>query len=568
MVLWVNFSKEEYADFLLPCGSKPTALLSEEARLGANHCEMGAWVINDRLGESFLADAVRYHHESADRVVDASPLVRIVFAANALCGCDLEDAEANFKSAKEVFGYDRSEAEALISRAQEQVNKAAEWFDMEIEPFGASDARFAEKDAAKQRELVRAVRDVSLLQGMLHQVLGAGGEGSTLRGAAQGLQVLFDIQSILFFHYDREKNVLVGREDGGSIRDAVIQEFIIPVERQRCLVAKSLSQGTPVDSFGQLDSVELSIIDDQIIRFVGKEGVVCLPVSTGERSVGVIVLGIDEKQVASLSEEMGLLVMFANHIAPSFDASSERQSETDSIQSEQVSASFAAAREVAHEVSNPLGIIKNYLKILGLKLGRNSPAQEEIRIINEEIDRVSTIVGKLSHLSKPEEREKGPVDVNALIEDLIKITHESLLLQSGVEAHLELDSSLPSVMTNKNGLKQVFINLIKNAVEAMPKGGNIRLSSRRVGDGLGNTLKKDPEQDQDCVEITIMDDGPGIPAEIKSRLPEPFISSKGEGHAGLGLSIAFGTIKELDGTMACENDGSRGTTFKIILPIG
>jgi len=231
-----------------------------------------------------------------------------------------------------------------------------------------------------------------------------------------------------------------------------------------------------------------------------------------------------------------------------------------------LTASSAVARKVAHEVSNPLGIIKNYLKILGLKLAKDSPAQEEIKIINEEIDRVSAIVRELYSFSKPRVQQKELVDINALISDLIKITHESFLLQSGIRAHLNLEPSLPSIMTDKNGLKQVVINLVKNAVEAMPEGGNLHINTRGVSNSQGNNHKKDTKGDQRYVEITIRDEGSGVPDSVKPRLFEPFVSSKGEGHAGLGLSIAYNIIRELNGTMSCESDETTGTTFKIVLP--
>jgi signal transduction histidine kinase len=213
-----------------------------------------------------------------------------------------------------------------------------------------------------------------------------------------------------------------------------------------------------------------------------------------------------------------------------------------------------------------LGIIKNYLKILGLKLAKDSPAQEEIKIINEEIDRVSGIVHGLSQVSQPGKQKKEPVDINVLISDLVKISHDALLMQSGIKAHLNLGSSLPLVITDKHGLKQVFINLIKNAVEAMPEGGNIYVDTRMASDGLGTETKEGTAGNQQYVETIIRDDGSGIPDVIKSRLFEPFVTSKGEGHAGLGLSISHDIIRELDGMMSCKSDETSGTTFKITLP--
>jgi len=568
LVLWVNFSKKEYAEILEPYRSKPGPLLASETRLGANHCEVGAWMINRWKLQSFIADAVRYHHEPVHRILDALPMVKIVFVANALSSEIVEDTDANFKIAKEIFGFAPSEVEELISLAEEEVKQVEELLEIDVEPLEASSKSVSEKDAAKQKDLVRAVRDISLLQGTLESVLEVHGEESILKVVMQGLQILFDVHSILFFLYDQEKDALVGKDGVGCSQDVLMSELVIPVQRKKCLLARSLYERKPIDSFGHLTEVELSIMDDQIIHLIGKEGMLCLPMVAHKESVGVIVLGIDEARVSHLSEEINLLTMFTNQAASAVDTENVRQTRASSIQSERLTASSAVARKVAHEVSNPLGIIKNYLKILGLKLAKDSPAQEEIKIINEEIDRVSGIVRELSSFSEPRVQQKELVDINALISDLIKITHESLLLQSGIRAHLNLEPSLPSIMTDKNGLKQVVINLVKNAVEAMPEGGNLHINTRGVSNGLGNKFEKGGKGDQQYVEITIRDDGSGVPDSVKSKLFEPFVSSKGEGHAGLGLSIAYNIIRELNGTMSCESDETTGTTFKIVLPTG
>jgi signal transduction histidine kinase/HD-like signal output (HDOD) protein len=566
LVLWANFPKE-YGEIRRSHRNKPDLLLAGEMRLGATHCEVGAWMINRWNLQSFMADAVLYHHEPIHKILDASPLVRIVFVANALCSETVENTGTRFKAPEEIFGFARSEAEELISLAEEEVKQVAESLEIEVEPPGPFERLVSEKDAEKRKDLVRAVRDISLLQGTLQNLLEAHGEKSILEVVKEGLQVLFDVHSILFFLYDAEKDILIGKGGMGSGQDVLIKELVIAVQRTKSLLAKSLSQRTPLDSLGHLTKVDLSIIDNQIIRIVGKDGILCLPMVAHKRFVGVIVIGIDEGQVSRLSKEINLLTMFTNQAALAVDSEHVRETQARLIQSERLAASSAVARKVAHEVNNPLGIIKNYLKILRLKLDKDSPVQEEIRIINEEIDRVALIIHELSDFSEPGVRQKEYVDINALISDLIKIAHESLLLRSGIEGHLNLEPSLPSVMTDKNSLKQVFINLIKNAVEAMPEGGNLHINTRRLPNGLKSKYKRDIEGDQDYIEITISDDGPGIPDNIKSRLFEPFISSKGDGHAGLGLSIAYSIIRELEGTMTCESDETKGTTFQIVLPI-
>ena len=566
LVLWVNFSKK-YADILQSSRDKPDLLLAGEIRLGATHCEVGAWMINRWNLQSFMADAVLYHHEPVHRILDALPLVKIVFVANVLCSEAIEDTDAKFKTAGEIFEFARSEVEELISLAEAEVKEVAESLGIEVEPPDASGSSISEKDAEKQEDLVLAVRDISLLQGTLQNLLEAHGEESILKVIKQGLQVLFDACSVLFFLYDLERDMLVGKGGMGSNQDILVKELVIPVQGKRSLLAKSLSRRTPLDSFGHLAKADLSIADDQIIHLIGKDGMLCLPMVAHKQFVGVIVIGIDEAQASNLSKGIKLLTMFTDQAALAVNAENVRQTQARLIQSERLTASSAVAKKVAHEVSNPLGIIKNYLKLLGLKKAKDSPAQEEIRIINEEIDRVSVIIRELSDFSQPRVQQKELVDINTLISDFIRITHESLLLRSSIKTNLDLEPSLPTLVTDKNGLKQVFVNLIKNAVEAMPEGGNLNINTRLTPNGL-RKLEKDAIGDQTYVEITISDDGSGIPDSIKSRLFEPFVSSKGEGHSGLGLSIAYSIIRELNGTMTCESEQASGTTFKIVLPTG
>ena len=566
LVLWVNFSKK-YADILQSSRDKPDLLLAGEIRLGATHCEVGAWMINRWNLQSFMADAVLYHHEPVHRILDALPLVKIVFVANTLCSEAIEDTDAKFKTAGEIFEFARSEVEELISLAEAEVKEVAESLGIEVEPPDASGSSISEKDAEKQEDLVLAVRDISLLQGTLQNLLEAHDEESILKVIKQGLQVLFDACSVLIFLYDLERDMLVGKGGTGSSQDLLVKELVVPVQGKRSLLAKSLSRRTPLDSLGHLAKADLSITDDQIIHLIGKDGMLCLPMVAHKQFVGVIVIGIDEAQASNLPRGIKLLTMFTDQAALAVNAENVRQTQARLIQSERLTASSAVAKKVAHEVSNPLGIIKNYLKLLGLKLAKDSPAQEEIRIINEEIDRVSVIIRELSDFSQPRVQQKELVDINTLISDFIRITHESLLLRSSIKTNLDLEPSLPTLVTDKNGLKQVFVNLIKNAVEAMPEGGNLNIITR-LAPNSPRKFEKDAIGDQTYVEITISDDGSGIPDSIKSRLFEPFVSSKGEGHSGLGLSIAYSIIRELNGTMTCKSEQASGTTFKIVLPTG
>ncbi|MCJ7618329.1 MAG: HDOD domain-containing protein [Desulfobacterales bacterium] len=567
LVLLVN-CQEQYTEALQSTWNNPDVLIDSEKRLGISHCETGAQLINSWLPQSFIADAVLYHHEPQHRIVDALPLVKIVYAANILSSGIDGDSSDNLDMAKEVLDLERSVLETIVPLSYKEVKRAAESLDITIENPDNLDESTCEKDAAKQKEFVRAAINISQLQGALQNLFECHDDDSILKVVRQGLQILFDIKSVLFFLYNQEKDVLQGIVGNGAGYDSLIKEIVIPIKGKNCLLTRALAEKTSLDSFGHIKVVNLSIIDSQIIRLSGKEGMLCIPMLSQENCVGVIVIGIDELQSHILFNNLNFINMFANQAAVVINTENERKSKAKLIQSEHLTVSSAVADKVAHEVSNSLSIMKNYLKILGLKLAKDSPAQEEIIIINEEVDRINLIINELSNLLEPKARQNELVDINTLISDLIKITHESLLVQSGVVAKFNLESFIPPIMTDKNGLKQVFINLIKNAVEAMPNGGNIEINTRLIKNPQDTGFNKETDKgDQEFVEIVINDSGSGIPEEIKSNLFEPFVSSKRDGHSGLGLSIACSIIKGLKGTMSCESDGATGTTFKILLPI-
>jgi signal transduction histidine kinase len=157
------------------------------------------------------------------------------------------------------------------------------------------------------------------------------------------------------------------------------------------------------------------------------------------------------------------------------------------------------------------------------------------------------------------------VDVNALLSDLATISRESLIQDSGIEVRMDLEPFLPSASADKNSLKQVFFNLIKNAVEAMSAGGTLSIKTRHLSSRLkGETMI--PHQQGEYVEVSISDTGPGIPEEIQSRIFDPYVSSKGGRNEGLGLSIVHSIIKALHGHISCESEKDKGTTFRIDLP--
>jgi signal transduction histidine kinase len=227
---------------------------------------------------------------------------------------------------------------------------------------------------------------------------------------------------------------------------------------------------------------------------------------------------------------------------------------------------MAMTRRIAHEINNPLGIIKNFLQIIASKLGDNNSIEKEVQIIREEIDRITRILPELSDAERARARIKTPVDINLLISNITKMIGSAAAKKWGINFHLQLEPDLPKTTIDMDSMKQILINLLKNAVEAMEQGGNIYIETgipmKREGSGARAQICNGRE-----IRIMIRDDGPGIASEVLAKLYEPCVSTKGKGHSGLGLSVVYQLMKEQGGDITCESAPGKGTTFILTLPV-
>ncbi len=560
LVLWQYFPKE-YGQIFQDADSDPIRLPEREAAaLGANHAEVGAWLARQWQIDTFMADAVAYHHETVGDILNAFPLVKIVYVANRFSQSAAEKAlPIGAEVAKAAFGFTASQMETLVAGARDEVVAVAGVLDIPVSPPPGLETGYPSK---ADDALFIEIKNISLLYGTLENLLKADGRDAILLVVERGLRIVFDIQSLFFFLYDPESERLVGyaseaRPDRHRIRDLTLSGT-----GTACLPAKSLAEQKILDSSG---ASQLSIADQQLIRLLGTEGMLCVPLTVYHQWVGTIVMGVESAWASRFAAQKKLLQMFANHAAVCLYIENFKQKQAKKIQTERMEAVSLMARKVVHEASNPLGIIKNYLKILGLKLPELHPAQEDIGIIGKEIDRVFQIVRRLNRFSQPELRTEQSVDVNRLFTEQLKLLRESILTTAGIYDHLSLEPKLPRVAADENSLKQVFLNLIKNAAEAMPNGGNLYIRTGSVQDSHSHLGKE--AAPTDVVKITIKDDGPGIPDDIRSRLFEPFTSSKAGDHRGLGLSVVHNVIKEHNGSITCESDSKMGTCFTILLPV-
>jgi len=212
---------------------------------------------------------------------------------------------------------------------------------------------------------------------------------------------------------------------------------------------------------------------------------------------------------------------------------------------------------VAHEINNPLQIMLGRIQMIQMMTEDKRPAgkgklKDELNLVTEEVLRIRDIVRNLLDFSRQGKRETAfsPMSMNDTVKDVLALLQHQLI-SNQVEVRLTLEGDNTRILGNRNQLKQVFINLMMNAIHAMENEPRVLEISTMVRDGM--------------VMASVRDSGVGISQENLSRIFEPFFSTKSMG-TGLGLSISYGLIKEHKGTIEVESQESRGTCFTIRLP--
>lgn len=204
------------------------------------------------------------------------------------------------------------------------------------------------------------------------------------------------------------------------------------------------------------------------------------------------------------------------------------------------------AAGVAHEIRNPLTTLRGFLQLQQQTDRLNA---KHVDLMLSELDRINLIVGEFLILAKPQAVQYQKLDIRYVLGDVISLLDSQAHLHD-IQFELEISLACAMVYCEENQLKQVFINLLKNAIEAMPSGGTIRIS-----------LFSSPG----TVTIKIKDQGPGIAPEILAKLGEPFITSKASG-TGLGLMVSQRIIQNHQGTLEIESHSEEGTVVTVHLP--
>jgi len=279
---------------------------------------------------------------------------------------------------------------------------------------------------------------------------------------------------------------------------------------------------------------------DPVARAIAEPSATSVEIRAGERTLLLSTI--------PMAEPGSAVLVFEDH-------TDRRRLQEQLIQSEKMSAIGQLIAGVAHDLNNPLASVVGFSDFLA-ETGVPAALEEPLQVIRQEAERAATIVKNLLSFARSQEGERVRQPIQPLLDSTLVLLRNQLMAYK-VEATLDVEPGLPEVEVNANQIKQVFVNLINNACQAIASdapSGRIWISAKRA---------------QDVIAVSVTDSGPGIPEDVALRVFEPFFTTKPEGQGtGLGLSICQGILKEHGGRITLETRPGGGATFAVELPVG
>lgn len=550
-----------YGTLLSRSASEDDLVDNERPALATDHSAVGAWLVDQWQLPSLMADAILFHHMAPQEVVVADPLSRILWVAHrgSLAPASAEGVEDGTAAVLAVTGLDPARFRQLCEEAAVRVDSLASGLGVGTAPAGQTLPRWAEADDElagddADARLQATVSAMAAMQPLQQNFAGLDDDADLLVAVRESARILFGVQRLALLLVPPGRALLSGAGVPGQ--PAVLQRLEVTLDGGAGLCAEAARTRQPQSSFDEEPPTAPSLADRQIARALGSEGLLVLPMAGQGGLVGVMVCGVSAAQQARLQKRLAWLQSFATLAAAGVEAV-RRVRERDRRTEDEAAERFRLqGQKLAHEAANPLGIIRNYLTIVDLKLPESKALGQEIAILREEIDRVSAIIRQLGEDAAPPAPPGGALDLNQLVSGMRALYSESMFGARGVTLEVELTPEPALASADRDSVKQILFNLWKNAAEAVSSGGKVltAVATRINQDGRFYTL------------LRVSDSGPGLPEQVLQSLYRPLAPPHDSGRSGLGLSIVHSLVEKLDGHITCHSRPGLGTSFTVLLP--
>jgi signal transduction histidine kinase len=418
-------------------------------------------------------------------------------------------------------------------------------------------------------------RNLGLIHEVVQQVIGLTDQREVAVITSDLLARYFAYELAAVFIADEKGNLTIGGFGGTSqnVVKRAMKSFEYPV-----------MGGITGYVFGTGESTMVNdVLQDQRYRSIkgwqaGSE--MCVAIREGERIIGIIdvesssrnafthndfialesLAGILASVITSADQYQRLQVTISQLRSTQMELrarmEAQRSAENRLIQAAKLAAVGEMAAGIAHELNNPLTSVTGFAELVLEDMPEGSESRKDLETVMREARRARDVVRRLLDFARQSESTRSRASLNEVIEDVVALSRH-LIHTSGIELKIDLEKNLPWVLIDANQMKQVLINLVHNALQAMPDGGEMEIKTSNA-----------TRNNRDWVIVSVQDTGVGIPQLEQARIFEPFYTTKGnQGGTGLGLSVTYGIITDHGGQIDVVSQPGAGAKFTVWLPL-
>jgi len=313
----------------------------------------------------------------------------------------------------------------------------------------------------------------------------------------------------------------------------------------------------------ELEWVPVGPQTPQTIEIMGKLGAeISLPIVSKDKLIGILNLGHKEDKTIYSNEDLELLSTLANQAAIAIENArlyeNLKQSQDTLRRADRLSSLGLLTAGLAHEIRNPLVAIRTFTQLLPERYNDAEFREGFQGLALKEVDRICGLINDLLSFARPSKPNVAPEAINDVVENITRIL-ETQAKEKNVAIFREFSENLPKVWIDREQMKQVFMNLILNAIQAMQQGGSLSIATRSVARSGADPVGE-------FVQVEVRDTGIGIPEDNLQHIFDPFFTSKDEG-SGLGLAVSHQIVQEHGGFVTVESTVGKGTAFFVHVPV-
>jgi HD-like signal output (HDOD) protein/signal transduction histidine kinase len=538
---------DPYLQVLSACNSEAELSDMEVAQFGVHHGQIGTWLADQWHLDSPFADGILFHHLPNEDIVTAAQLPQIVWLAHALTGYD-DVPEALGEFAEQMFNDTCStKLNAMRDQAEQRMCVIAEAIGITPpertacgSPTGLPRVLGVRSRAAPDAyngRIAAIVGNKAIMQPLQQDLVGLDSGAEVLLALRESARILFDLNHVAFLLAEPGSGRLTGKEVAGQ--PPIFDHVSILPEANRSLAAAAAIRSEICSTYDREPPPASSLMDLQFARSLASNGLLCIPMIGRGQTIGIIVAGLSSGQHTRLSRRRHCLANFGRIAGVSLESWRETQSLRAHAEDEVSTRFTRQARRVIHEAGNPLTIIKGYLRILDGKLPPGADVRHELNVLTEEIERVAVIVRRMSDM----------------IRELLVLYREVLFDSRGIAIEADLPTQAIRIACDRDSIKQILVNLWKNASEALERGQRCKVVL------TDNVL----HQGQHFAELRVEDNGPGMTETAMSALYGAADGRIG-GPRGIGLSIVGALTRRLEIPVTCRSKLGTGTMISLLLP--